>query len=73
MATEEEIKGLAYTLWEEDGCPDGKDQEHYFTAEQMLAAADRAEDESSNFTNNAMIQDAARESSVVQEVNVAVS
>jgi hypothetical protein len=30
---EEEIKLIAYTLWEEEGCPDGKDCEHWFRAE----------------------------------------
>lgn len=36
MATEEEIKKLAYAIWEEEGRPEGKDKEHYFRARQIL-------------------------------------
>lgn len=36
MATEEQIRELAYRLWEEEGRPEGKDQEHYFKARKIL-------------------------------------
>lgn len=36
MATEEEIKRLAYEIWEKEGRPGGRDVEHYFRARQML-------------------------------------
>ncbi len=36
MATEEQIRKLAYRLWEEEGHPQGKDVEHYFTAKHIL-------------------------------------
>jgi hypothetical protein len=36
MATEEQIRELAYSLWEQDNRPDGKDVEHYYRAKQML-------------------------------------
>ncbi len=36
MVTEEEIKKLAYYIWEAEGCPEGKHLEHYFCARQML-------------------------------------
>ena len=36
MATEQQIKELAYAIWEEEGCPEGKDVEHYFRARQIL-------------------------------------
>ena len=36
MPTEQEIERLAYSIWEEEGRPDGKDQEHYFRAKQIL-------------------------------------
>ncbi len=36
MATEEEIRQLAYRLWEEEGHPQGKDVEHYFRAKYIL-------------------------------------
>ncbi len=31
---DEDIKILAYYLWEKAGCPEGRDQEFYFQAEQ---------------------------------------
>jgi len=37
MASEERIRQLAYKLWEQDGCPDGKDQEHYYKAQRIIA------------------------------------
>ena len=30
-----QISEIAYKLWIEDGCPEGKDQEHWFRAEQI--------------------------------------
>ncbi len=38
MGTEDEIKKLAYKLWEEEGQPEGRDVEHYFRAKQILKA-----------------------------------
>ena len=34
MAKEDEIKLIAYSIWEED-CPDGRDCEHWFRAEAI--------------------------------------
>jgi hypothetical protein len=36
MATEEQIKTLAYYIWEQEGRPEGKDKEHYFWAKKIL-------------------------------------
>lgn len=36
MATEEQIRALAYTIWEAEGCPAGKDRDHYFRARRIL-------------------------------------
>ena len=36
MPTEEQIRQLAYALWEQEGRPDGKDVEHFFRAQQIL-------------------------------------
>lgn len=36
--TEEQIKQLAYSIWEREGRPDGKDVEHYFRAKAILEA-----------------------------------
>lgn len=36
MVTEEDIKKLAYSLWEQEGRPDGRDLEFYFRAKQTL-------------------------------------
>ncbi len=33
MAREDEIKVIAYSIWEEEGCPDGRDCEHWYRAE----------------------------------------
>ena len=36
MATEEQIRALAYEMWEQEGCPEGKREEHYYRAKQIL-------------------------------------
>ena len=36
MATEEQIKALAHSIWEQEGCPEGKHEEHYYRAKQIL-------------------------------------
>ena len=36
MVADEEIKKLAFTIWEEEGRPDGKDVEHYLRARKIL-------------------------------------
>ncbi len=35
MGREDEIKLIAYQIWEEESCPDGKDCEHWFRAETI--------------------------------------
>jgi hypothetical protein len=42
MPTEEQIKDLAYKLWEEGGRQEGKDWEYYFTARRMLEEQEAA-------------------------------
>lgn len=42
MVTEEQIRELAYAIWEQEGRPDGKDQEYYFRAKQMLEEREAA-------------------------------
>ena len=34
--TEEQIRELAYAIWEQEGRPDGRDLEYYFRAKQKL-------------------------------------
>jgi len=36
MATEEQIRALAHSIWEQEGCPEGKHEEHYYRAKQIL-------------------------------------
>ncbi len=36
MITEEQIRELAHSIWEQEGCPNGKDVEHYFRAKNIL-------------------------------------
>ncbi len=35
MGREDEIRLIAYSIWEEEGCPDGKDCEHWMRAEAI--------------------------------------
>jgi hypothetical protein len=35
MAREDEIRIIAYTIWEEEGCPNGRDCEHWSRAEAV--------------------------------------
>ncbi len=35
MAREDEIRLIAYHIWEEEGCPDGKDCDHWYMAESV--------------------------------------
>ena len=42
MATEEQIRDLAYAIWEQEGRLEGKDLEYYFRAKQMLEERDAA-------------------------------
>ena len=41
MATEEEIRALAYSIWEQEGHPEGKHEEHYLRAKQILEERER--------------------------------
>lgn len=42
MPTEEQIRELAYTLWEREGYPEGKHLDHWFAAKQILEEQERA-------------------------------
>ena len=33
---EEQTRVLAYELWERDGCPEGKDEQYWHAAEELL-------------------------------------
>ena len=37
LSSEDQIKGLAYAIWEREGQPTGRDKEHYFRAERILS------------------------------------
>ena len=37
LSSGEQIKGLAYAIWEREGRPMGRDAEHYFRAERILS------------------------------------
>jgi hypothetical protein len=41
MAREEEVRLIAYRMWEEEGCPNGRDCEHWLKAEAIWEAASR--------------------------------
>jgi hypothetical protein len=36
MEREEQVRRLAYSIWEEEGCPDGRNVEHWLKAEAIL-------------------------------------
>jgi hypothetical protein len=36
MEREDQIQRIAYQLWEEEGCPQGRSLEHYFKAEAIV-------------------------------------
>ena len=40
--THEEIVALAYTLWQQRGCPEGSPEEDWLAAEQQLLARSEA-------------------------------
>jgi len=42
MPTEDEIKELAYKIWEEEGKPEGKDVENYYRAVKILEEQEAA-------------------------------
>jgi hypothetical protein len=42
MAKEDEIRLIAYTIWEEEGCPHGKDCEHWQRAEVIWEQKQKA-------------------------------
>ena len=33
MGRDDEVRLIAYRIWEEEGCPNGRDCEHWFRAE----------------------------------------
>ena len=35
MAKEDEIRLIAYNIWEQENCPNGKDCEHWYRAEAI--------------------------------------
>jgi hypothetical protein len=35
MGKEHEIRLIAYNIWEQEGCPDGHDYEHWINAEEI--------------------------------------
>ena len=38
---EHRIRERAYAIWEEEGCPEGNDREHWLRAEAEIAAEER--------------------------------
>jgi hypothetical protein len=43
MPTEEQIKQLAHSLWEQEGRPEGRDMDHYLTAKHILEEQEAAQ------------------------------
>ena len=38
LAQEERIRAIAYSLWEEEGCPDGRAETHWLKACEIVSA-----------------------------------
>jgi hypothetical protein len=36
MSKEDEVRQIAYSIWEKENRPEGKDHEHWFKAESIL-------------------------------------
>jgi hypothetical protein len=36
MGTDKEIRRIAYQLWQDEGCPDGRNVEHWLKAEAIF-------------------------------------
>lgn len=49
MEANEKIRRLAYKLWESEGRPDGRDKEHWFHAERILANQAKSNQEDKTF------------------------
>lgn len=72
MAREERIRAIAYSLWQEEGCPDGRDQEHWLKACALVdaeAVADpdwlqRTDGDAAHEVPTAPIPEAAKKSSL---------
>ncbi len=47
MDREQEIRSIAYRIWEYEGHPDGRDMEHWLKAEAMFREQERRESEPS--------------------------
>ena len=43
LARDERIRAIAYSLWEEEGCLDGRDQEHWLRACELIDAEAEAD------------------------------
>jgi hypothetical protein len=43
MPTEEQIKQMAHSLWEQEGRPEGRDLDHYLTAKRILEEQEAAQ------------------------------
>jgi hypothetical protein len=44
MATDDEIRPLARTIWEREGCPEGRAEEHWRRAKELLENQERQTD-----------------------------
>ncbi len=42
MAREEEVRLIAYSIWEQEGCLNGRDCEHWFRAETIWEEQQKA-------------------------------
>jgi len=53
LEMEEQVRTRAYFIWEEQGCPAGRDVEHWLVAEGELTAREQAEEQPAALTKAA--------------------
>jgi hypothetical protein len=66
MAREDDIRLIAYNLWEEEACPDGKDCEHWYRAE-IIWQEQQKQNTVSKLTKSGFKQLAPQKSKVLAE------
>jgi len=55
--TEDEIRELAYQLWQEDGCPEGRAEEHWAKARALLSRSERKSEQEPGASIDEQIED----------------
>ena len=60
MAMAEQIMALAYTIWEQEGCSEGKREEHYYREKQILKEQEATSSFESGYYHDILFSDKPR-------------